>query len=56
MSTEDESWRDKFSNNEGGGRDGYRAPSNNGEGNRNERPARNGRPLRPRITRSVYSS
>ena len=56
MSTEDESWRDKFSNNEGGGRDGYRAPSNNGEGNRNARPVGNGRPLRPRITRSVYSS
>ncbi|MGM9674290.1 MAG: pseudouridine synthase [Bacteroidaceae bacterium] len=56
MSTEDESWREKFSNNEGGGRDGYRASSNNGEGNRNARPAGSGRPMRPRITRSVYSS
>ncbi len=52
MSNENESWKEKFSNqNEGGGRDGYRPSSQNGN------PAGGtGRTPRPRIVRSVYSS
>ncbi len=52
MSTENESWKEKFSNqNEGGGREGYRPSSQNGN-----HASGNGRPMRPRISRSVYSS
>lgn len=51
MSTEDESWRKNFSNNEGGSRDGYRPSTQN-----SNRTSGTGRPMRPRITRSVYSS
>ena len=52
MSTEDEKWREQFSANGGGSRDGYR-PSND-----SSRTGGTGRPMRPRITRarSVYSS
>ncbi len=47
MATEDESWREQFSNNnEGGDREGYR-PSNS---------SNTGRPQRPRIARPAYSA
>ncbi|MCQ2196942.1 MAG: rRNA pseudouridine synthase [Bacteroidaceae bacterium] len=46
MATEDESWREKFSNtNENGDREGYRPSSSN-----------SGRTQRPRITRPAYSA
>ena len=52
MSIEDESWRSKFSNtNEGGSRDGYKPSAQGGS-----RVNGTGRPMRPRISRSVYSS
>ena len=50
MSNEEESWRDKFSESENGGRrDGYHPQGNNGYNS-------NGRPMRPRISRPAYSS
>lgn len=53
MSTEDELWRAKFSNPEGGSRDGYRPSPQD-----SKRTSGTGRPMRPRITTraSVYSS
>lgn len=53
MSTEDELWRAKFSNPEGGSRDGYRPSPQD-----SKRVSGTGRPMRPRITTraSVYSS
>lgn len=53
MSTEDELWRAKFSNPEGGSRDGYRPSPQD-----SKRTSGAGRPMRPRITTraSVYSS
>ena len=53
MSTEDELWRAKFSNPEGGSRDGYRPSPQD-----SKRTNGTGRPMRPRITTraSVYSS
>ena len=46
MATEDESWREQFSNNnEGAGREGLRTPGNN-----------TGRTPRPRIARPAYSA
>lgn len=59
MTTEDESWRDKFSEgNEGqGGREGYRPSSGNyGQGNNRYNAAGSGRTMRPRISRPAYSS
>ena len=56
MSTENESWREKFSEkNESTGRDGYR-PQYAGDNNRNPRYNGQGRPLRPRINRPAFSS
>ena len=57
MSTEDESWKEKFSEGtaEGKDREGYR-PSE-GESNTSEKKVgANGRVLRPRISRPAYSS
>ena len=53
MSTEDDLWRAKFSNPEGGSRDGYRPSPQD-----SKRTSGTGRPMRPRITTraSVYSS
>ena len=53
MSTEDELWRAKFSDPEGGSRDGYRPSPQD-----SKRTSGTGRPMRPRITTraSVYSS
>ena len=53
MSTEDELWRAKYSNPEGGSRDGYRPSPQD-----SKRTSGTGRPMRPRITTraSVYSS
>ena len=53
MSTEDELWRAKCSNPEGGSRDGYRPSPQD-----SKRTSGTGRPMRPRITTraSVYSS
>lgn len=51
MINERESWRDKFSENENGGRrEGYR-PQGNNEGHNGE-----GRPMRPRYNRPSYSA
>ena len=50
--TNEENWRDKFSESENGGhRDGYRP-----QGNNDERYGASGRPMRPRINRSTYNS
>ena len=52
MMNEQENWRDKFSESEGGERrEGYRP-----QGYNNERQGGYGRPMRPRISRPTYSS
>ena len=57
MITEDESWRDKFSEkNESEGRDGYRPQQYGSDNNRTPRYSSQGRPLRPRISRPAFSS
>ncbi|MBO7069351.1 MAG: RNA-binding S4 domain-containing protein [Prevotella sp.] len=56
MITEDESWREKFSEkNESAGRDGYR-PQYGSDNNRNIRYSSQGRVMRPRINRPAFSS
>ncbi|MBR4644238.1 MAG: RNA-binding S4 domain-containing protein [Bacteroidaceae bacterium] len=56
MITEEESWREKFSEkNESAGRDGYR-PQYGSENNRNIRYNSQGRVMRPRINRPAFSS
>ena len=56
MITEDENWREKFSEkNESAGRDGYR-PQYGSENNRTPRYNSQGRVMRPRISRPAFSS
>ena len=56
MITEDESWRDKFSErNESADRDGYR-PQYGSDNNRTPRYNGQGRVMRPRISRPAFSS
>ena len=56
MITEDESWREKFSeSNESSDRDGYR-PQYGSENNRTPRYNSQGRVMRPRINRPAFSS
>ena len=56
MSTEDESWKEKFSEGtEGKAREGYR-PSNGDNNTDEKKMGANGRVLRPRIARPAYSS
>ena len=56
MITEDENWREKFSEkNESAGRDGYR-PQYSSENNRTPRYNSQGRVMRPRISRPAFSS
>ena len=56
MITEDESWREKFSErNESADRDGYR-PQYGSENNRTPRYNSQGRVMRPRINRPAFSS
>ena len=56
MITEDESWREKFSEkNESTGRDGYR-PQYGSENNPTPRYSSQGRVMRPRISRPAFSS
>ena len=56
MITEDENWRDKFSErNESADRDGYR-PQYGSENNRTPRYNSQGRVMRPRINRPAFSS
>ncbi len=55
MSTQDESWKEQFSDsNEGSDRDGYR-PQPSSE-NQTGGFSRSGRPLRPRISRPAFSA
>ncbi|MCR4592123.1 MAG: RNA-binding S4 domain-containing protein [Bacteroidaceae bacterium] len=57
MITEDESWREKFSErNESEGRDGYRPQQYGSENNRTPRYSSQGRVMRPRISRPAFSS
>ena len=57
MITEDENWRDKFSeNNESEGRDGYRPQQYGSDNNRTPRYSSQGRVMRPRINRPAFSS
>ena len=56
MSTEDESWKEKFSDSaEGKDREGYR-PSTSDNNASEKKVGPNGRVLRPRISRPAYSS
>jgi len=56
MITEDESWREKFSERvESAGRDGYR-PQYSSDNNHNTRYNSQGRVMRPRIARPAFSS
>ncbi|MBO6125627.1 MAG: rRNA pseudouridine synthase [Bacteroidaceae bacterium] len=56
MITEDENWREKFSEkNESAGRDGYR-PQYGSENNSTPRYSSQGRVMRPRISRPAFSS
>lgn len=57
MITEDESWREKFSEkSESEGRDGYRPQQFGSDNNRNPRYSNQGRVMRPRISRPAFSS
>ncbi len=57
MITEDESWREKFSEkSESEGRDGYRPQQYGSDNNRTPRYSSQGRTLRPRISRPAFSS
>ena len=57
MITEDESWREKFSEkSESVGRDGYRPQQFGSDNNRNPRYSNQGRVMRPRISRPAFSS
>ncbi len=57
MITEDESWREKFSEkNESEGRDGYRPQQYGSDNNRTPRYNSQGRVMRPRINRPAFSS
>ena len=57
MITEDESWREKFSEkSESEGRDGYRPQQFGSDNNRNPRYSSQGRVMRPRISRPAFSS
>ena len=57
MITEDESWREKFSEkNESADRDGYRPQQYGSENNRTPRYSSQGRVMRPRINRPAFSS
>ena len=57
MITEDESWREKFSEkNESAGRDGYRPQQYGSDNNRTPRYSSQGRVMRPRINRPAFSS
>ena len=57
MITEDESWREKFSErNESEGRDGYRPQQYGSDNNRTPRYNSQGRVMRPRISRPAFSS
>lgn len=57
MITEDESWRDKFSEkSESEGRDGYRPQQFGSDNNRTPRYSSQGRVMRPRISRPAFSS
>ena len=57
MITEDESWREKFSEkSESEGRDGYRPQQYGSDNNRPPRYSSQGRTLRPRISRPAFSS
>ena len=57
MITEDESWREKFSEkSESEGRDGYRPHQYGSDNNRTPRYSSQGRTLRPRISRPAFSS
>ena len=57
MITEDESWREKFSEkSESEGRDGYRPQQFGSDNNRNPRYSNQGRVMRPRINRPAFSS
>ena len=57
MITEDESWREKFSEkNESAGRDGYRPQQYGSDNNRTPRYSSHGRVMRPRINRPAFSS
>ena len=57
MITEDESWREKFSEKSGSeGRDGYRPQQYGSDNNRTPRYSSQGRTLRPRISRPAFSS
>ena len=57
MITEDESWREKFSEkHESEGRDGYRPQQYGSDNNRTPRYNSQGRVMRPRINRPAFSS
>ena len=57
MITEDESWREKFSEkNESADRDGYRPQQYGSDNNRTPRYSSQGRVMRPRINRPAFSS
>ena len=57
MITEDESWREKFSEkNESADRDGYRPQQYGSDNNRTPRYSSHGRVMRPRINRPAFSS